>query len=132
MAYNTKRNFVNVDAVTFVNQAISASSLVAVTVGSSPLTQGVLVGFRATLRDNDGNSADTITLSIWKSNTATIGGSTAEQLASASLGFTSDTQTLSQQLAGEGVPFFQQPYVQITPGVADTDLEVTLYVAALP
>lgn len=138
MAYNTKRNFVPVSAVVFVNQAASASTLTGVFVGGStallggsPLTQGVLVGIRATLRDNDANSADTITIKVWKTSVSNLA-TTGEELYSGSFGFASDQATLSAQLAGQGVPFFEQPFVEITPGVADTDLEVTLYVASLP
>jgi len=118
----------NVDALTFTNQAVSESAAQAVTEdGGAGVAVGRLLGVRATISDNDGDTGDAVTIKVYKSSTLTVAGG-GEELYSADFSFSSDAETLSDLLASP-IPFFAQPHVTITPASqADTDMVVTLYI----
>lgn len=115
------------DTLTFTNQAVSQSSAQAVTEdGGAGVAVGRVLGLRATITDNTGNTGDTVTVKIYKSSTLTVAGG-GEELYSADFSFSSDEATLSDLLASP-IPFFAQPHVTIEPmSQADTDMKVTLY-----
>jgi hypothetical protein len=116
------------DSLTFTNQAVSESAAQAATEdGGAGIGAGRLLGVRATISDNTGNTGDTVTVKVYKSSTLTVAAG-GEELYSADFNFETDAETLSDLLASP-VPFFAQPHVTITPASqADTDLVVTLYV----
>ena len=118
----------NVDALTFTNQAASESAAQAVTEGSGDvIPKGRLLGLRATISDNTGDTGDTVTVKVYKSSTLTVAGG-GEELYSADFSFSSDAETLSDLLASP-IPLFAQPYFTITPASqADTDMVITLYI----
>ena len=117
----------NADTLTFTNQAASQSAAQAVTEdGGAGVAVGRLLGVRATISDNTGDTGDTVTIKVYKSSTLTVAGG-GEELYSADFSFASDEATLSDLLASP-IPFFSQPHVTITPASqADTDMIVTLY-----
>ena len=118
----------NADALTFTNQAASESAAQAVTEdGGAGVGAGRLLGVRATISDNTGDAADTVTVKVYKSSALTVAGG-GEELYSADFSFSSDAETLSDLLASP-IPFFAQPHVTIAPASqADTDMVVTLYI----
>jgi hypothetical protein len=116
------------DALTFTNQAVSQSTAQAVTEdGGAGVGSGRLLGVRATISDNTGDTGDTVTVKVYKSSALTVAAG-GEELYSADFSFGSDAETLSDLLASP-IPFFAQPHVTITPASqADTDMVVTLYI----
>ena len=117
----------NADALTFTNQAVSESAAQAVTEdGGAGVGAGRLLGVRATITDNDGDTGDTVTVRVYKDSTLTVAGG-GEELTSVPFAYSSDEETLSDMFVA-GIPFFGQPYVTVEPASeSDTDIRVTLY-----
>jgi hypothetical protein len=116
----------NGDTLSFTGQAASESTATAVTEGSGDvIPTGRILGVRATLTDNTAGVADNVTVKVYKDDETSVA-SGGEELYSVEFAYNSDEETLSDMLASP-IPFFEQPFLTVTPGQAGTDIDVTLY-----
>ncbi len=117
----------NVDQINFTGQGASESAATAVTEGGGDVVpKGRLLGVRATLTNNTAGNPDTVTVKVYKDDETAVANG-GEEIYSGDFVYGSDEETLSDMLASP-VPFFEQPFVTITPGEAGTDMDVTLYI----
>lgn len=103
----------------FADQGLTAG-------GGTPVTRGTMVGFRCCLQANDGDTNDTVTIRVYRSNdTRQTLANPGEMMVEIAFEFPDTEETLTGMLPDMEYPFFEQPFITAEADAED-DTQITV------